>query len=274
MILRSIYDKIYSIIFVILLVGLGYFYFKSVNLQKEVDTQHTKIIVLNQNKKALQSKLDFKSADVQDLAIQVSDLQNDNLKLKNQYNLLYSEYTVVFDSVNILNEIANNIDTTNNVITVEFKGKYGKINYSGATYYFKISNKGTYSINITIDSTIYTSRIYIDSTNTFKNKFYADGNLITNVTTEIDSSAFILLKNNKPIKIRKLGFFDNLQPYIEFSNKQDNIVSNFNLNIGLLYNISNKLTMYLKKYLLDLKSTEIGIRYHPSIREIFNQITK
>ena len=238
------------------------------------DRENT-ILVQRQNEAALKDFITMQADSLQDFAIFVTDLQKDNVDTKKRYNLLRSKYTILIDSVKVLNEHAN-VDTSNNIIKVEFDGKRGKVSYQGYTQYFKLTGEGTYTITIGVDSSKIESEIYLDiENNLIKNRIYIDGALITDAKTEIDSSLYIAIQGNKLVCPDEPGFFDRLHLLFDVNQsiKRDGVIwtpDKFSMGAGAEFQF-NQFRIYGK---YDYINSEVnaGIQYHPSIKDIWKAI--
>jgi len=188
---------------------------------------------------------------------------------------LKNKYTILIDSVKILNANAN-VDTSGNTIVINFEGKQGKVSYKGHTTYFKLTGKGTYTINIGVDPSKINSVVYFDKSDSLiKNRIYADGSLISDASTTIDSSLYILYRNNNIEQPNEQGFFDRLHLTVDAHQvlRKDALVFvpyQFSLNLGTEYQF-NKYRVYGS---FDIINSEVraGITYHPSIADLWKAI--
>lgn len=239
------------------------------------DRENT-ILVQKQNEAALKDFISMQADSLQDFAVFVTNLQNENTKQKKQYNLLKSKYTILIDSVKVLNEKASQVDTSGNTIIVRFEGKKGKVSYKGHTTYFKLNGEGTYSINIVVDSSTVESQIYLDvENNLVKNRIYIDGALIKDAKTEVDSSLYLRIQNSELQCPDEPGFFDRLHLLFDINQsvKRDGVIwtpNKFSMGAGAEFQF-NQFRIYGK---YDYINSEInaGIQYHPSIKDIWKAI--
>lgn len=238
------------------------------------DRENT-ILVQRQNESALKDFITMQADSLQDFAIFVTDLQKDNVDVTKRYNLLKSKYTILIDSIKVLNEHAD-VDTSGNTIIVSFQGKEGKVSYKGHTTYFKLTGDGTYSINIGVDSSNVESQIYLDvENNLIRNRIYIDGALITDAKTEIDSSLYLLIQNNELKCPDEPGFFDRLHLLFDLNQsiRRDGVIwtpDKFSMGAGAEFQF-NQFRIFGK---YDYINSEInaGIQYHPSIKDIWKAI--
>jgi len=240
-------------------------------IQEREDT----IAVQRQNEAALQDYITMQADSLQDYAINVKNLTTENDNLDHKYILLKSKYYILIDSIKVLNQHAN-VDTSGNTIIVSFDGREGKVSYKGHTTYFKLTAEGTYSIEIGVDPSKVVSEIYLDKDNNLiRNKIYIDGALIDSAITDIDSTLYLLIKNNSLEKAEEEDFFDRLHLLTEISTdvQQENGVylpKEFNLPIGAEYQF-DKFRVFGKFDLIN-KDINVGIQYHPSVKDIWKAI--
>lgn len=238
------------------------------------DRENT-ILIQNQNAAAFQDYITMQADSLQNFAIFVTNLQIDNDNLKNRYNILRSKYTILIDSIKVLNAPAG-VDTSGNTIVVTFEGKEGKVSYKGNTTYFKLTGDGTYSITIGVDSSKVESEIYLDiENNLIRNRIYIDGALITNAVTEIDSSIYLLIQNNELICPDEPGFFDRLHLLFDVTQgvKRNGVVyepNKFSIGVGTEYQFDS--FRIFGKYDVINEEINAGIQYHPSIKDIWKAI--
>jgi hypothetical protein len=212
---------------------------------------------------------------LQDYAISVKNLKTENDNLEHKYSLLKSRYYILIDSIKVLNQYAL-VDTTGETIIVSFEGREGKVSYKGHTTYFKLTGDGTYSIEIGVDPSKVESEVYYDKDNNLiRNKIYVDGALIDSARTDIDSTLYLLIKNNELETPDEPGFFDNLHFLLGTSVNvvRDNAIykpEKFSLSLGAEYQF-NKYRIFGK---FDIINQEInaGIQYHPSVKDIWKAI--
>lgn len=256
---------------ILLALNIGaYFYID--DLRRQVSERNNAISLLIQNERALQDQIEMKSDSLQIYAAYVKDLQKEIEKLSGEYNLLASKYSIAIDSIKVLDK-PTPVDTSGNEIIIKFEGREGKVTYKGKTTYFKLTGKGTYSIDIGIDTTIITTRIFADSAGVIKNEVRADGNLITHAETDIDSSLYRLIQGATVEKPTPMGVFDRLKATLELNQAIINKAGiyeadRFDLNFGLEYQFGKNINLYGKKRLLN-NGFETGVRFNPSIKDLF-----
>lgn len=269
----SLFNKILLGIISILLLICGFLYVKIDTLELVNKQKTDSLFIYDQNNKALQDELIMKANLIQDYAIFVQNLQNELDNYKNKYIILKSRYTLLLDSIQVLNDSAL-VSIIDSIIKVEFSGKENKVSYDGNTKYSIKTNNATYSINIDVEPTEITSEIYADSSNNIKQYLYADGVLIDNAKTYIDSSVFLLLKNNEISNILEKNIWDKVGIF-GFLNNFGNI-SNFDKSsllygVGAYYdNLDNFDISFYKP--INNKDYFINIRYKNSIRVLVNKI--
>lgn len=240
-------------------------------ISEKIDT----IKIQTQNEIALKNQIKMKADSLQDFALFIQNLQKENENIKNKYILLKSKYTILIDSINVNNSVAIT-DTSGDSVTVKFDGKRGKVSYKGKTIYFKSTNSGTYTISIVVDPTNISSEIYYDKdSNIVKNKIYADGALITDAKTILDSSLYILTQNNELNIPDEKGFFDNLHIVADVNQsiRKDGLIyipDKFSVKLGMEYQF-NSIRIYSNYDILNPNYT-IGLQYHPSIVDIWKLI--
>jgi len=237
------------------------------------DRENT-IAVQVQNEAALQDYITMQADSLQDYAINVKNLTTENDNLEYKYILLKNKYKIVIDSLKHHGD--GYVDTTGNTIIVRFEGREGKVSYNGHTTYFKLTAEGTYSIEIGIDPLKVESEIYLDKENNLiRQKIYIDGALIDSARTDIDSTLYLLIKNNSLEKQEEEDFFDRLHILTEVSTEiqQENGVylpKEFNLPIGLEYQF-NKFRIFGKFDLIN-QDINVGVQYHPSVKDLWKAI--
>lgn len=271
--------KNYSIIFVIialLIFGL-YYLFAYNNKKKQLQEANLKAQMYLQNLQAYKDSSNMKSEIIQQFAIKVSNLNSENEKLKNRILLLKSNFTLLSDSIKILNELANSHNFGDSII-VEFEGKKGKISYKGKTTYFVVDDKSSYSLSISQDPIKITSILfYDDSTKIIYNKIYADSVLIDDAKTEIDKSFFDKFNTPQEQINFAQSFFDKLLITVEANAKFKKfeefqyLKSLLELKAGIKYRFENGIIIGAEKEFTN--NIWIGkIGYENSIKNLFNLI--
>jgi len=198
---------------------------------------------------------------LQEYYVAVKDLTQENKKLKDQNIYFRTQFKVLLDSIEVLNKPAT-IDTSNtdsNKIVITFEGKEGRIQYKGQVIYFKLTKEATHSLKITQDAIKIESIILLDTkTNLIKNKIYADGVLIDDAYTEVDSTLYAKLNTPAGVMDMAMNFWDTIGLVIEANQEiiynKDNSQWEQNrtgVSLGLQYNLSRNLSFEVKKDLLN-----------------------
>ena len=86
------------------------------------------ILVQQQNESALNDYISMQADSIQNFSLFVADLQKDNENVKKEYRLLKSKYTILIDSIKVLNQPAV-VDAFGNEIVISFEGRQGKVSY-------------------------------------------------------------------------------------------------------------------------------------------------
>lgn len=275
----SILNKIYlvlTIVILLLLLSFGiYFYIENTNLKEQLLEKNKKITVLSQNVSALEYQSETKDSIIKDYSIFVTNLKNTIDEKNNKYNVLYSKYKILLDSVNVVNKPTNS-DSSNGIIKVYFAGNKGKIHYNGETVYFTTTDSSVYSINIVQDKITIETKLYYDkNTKLFKNYVYADSLLITDAISKIDSTVFLLLSELENCnKLEEKGIFEKINVFLEINQEiiKDNSIykaDQFSLRAGFNYTFNNNTQIYCSKEILN-NGYNIGIRFSKNIKELFN----
>lgn len=267
--------KYVLIISAVLLFVLGGFVWYVNYLSDIIQDRENTIAVQIQNENALHDYITMQADSLQDYAIFVKNLTTENDNLENKYILIKSRYNILIDSIKVLNAHAN-VDTSGNTIVVSFEGREGKVTYKGHTTYFKLTAEGTYTIQIGVDPLKVESEVYLDKeSNLIRNKIYIDGALIDSATTVIDSSLYILIRNNELDRPSEPGFFDRLHLLTEIDGQahrenQIYIPNKLSLRIGTEYQF-NKFRVFGKYDILN-QDINVGVQYHPSVSDIWKAI--
>lgn len=238
------------------------------------DRENT-IAVQRQNEAAFQDYITMQADSMQDYAIFVQDLQTENSKLEKKYILLKNEYYILIDSLDVLNGNAV-VDITDKTIKISFDSTYKKITFEGYTLYYKETGKGTYSLKIAVAPSKIESEIYLDEeTNLIRNKIFVDGALIDSASTQIDSMLYILIRQNELKCPDEPDFFDRLHILTEVSTQiqQESGVylpKEFNMPVGMEYQF-DKVRIFGKFDLIN-QQINVGIQYHPSVKDIWKAI--
>jgi len=252
------------IIILIIISAIGiYLYIQNQNLRKDNVNKENSIKVLNQNDQAYKDNLNQKTDSLLNYSIFVSNLKNENLVISSKYNILKTTFVLLQDSLIKLYGNANSI-ISDSSIKVAFNGEKNSIKYDGYTEYYPYNKKSIYDISLYQAPMSIFSLVYLDSSDIIKNEIYANGNLISNAKTEIDSSVYLKIMSKNINNINKLTFFDRLQLFgnIEYNNNNKLM----NLNYGILYQFSNGFSPYLEKQ-INNSGLIFGIGYIKSIRD-------
>lgn len=238
------------------------------------DRENT-IAVQIQNENALHDYITMQADSLQDYAIFVTNLTTENDNLEHKYILIKSKYSILIDSIKVLNAHAD-VDTSGNTIVVSFEGREGKVTYKGHTTYFKLTAEGTYTIQIGVDPLKVESEVYLDKeTNLIRNRIYIDGALIDGAKTDIDSTLYLLIRNNELDRPSEPGFFDRLHFLTEVDGQagrenQIYVPNKLSLRIGTEYQF-DKFRIFGKYDLLN-QDINVGVQYHPSVADIWRAI--
>jgi len=251
----------------ILLLGAGIFgtiyYVKYENKIEEYKAAKDSLYISQQNENALEDQLTQVVDSVQNLSLFVDQLTNNLIEEKRRYNILLSNYSILLDSISVID--SGIVTIQDSVIRIDFSGIKGKVTYDGWTKYFVETREGTYSVNIKVDPIKVQTEVYADSNNIIKQRIWADGQLITDAITKIDSSVFLLLKNNE-INVYDPGFLDKLHLSMFLSAQQDLV----DFGIGIGYPIGDfDLNWY---YLPKLSVNQFQLNWNPSIKNVINLI--
>lgn len=271
----NILTKILAGLDVVLLVVVIIMYIKINTLNSTIEENNLTIGQLTQNNQALFDKNKMQADSLQLYALFVTDLQKIYKNKTSEYNILASKYKIAIDSIKILNKPAQTQLDSNSIIVV-FKGKEGKISYKGKTTYFKLTGNSTYTIDISVDTTEILSRIFADENNIIKNEVYADGNLIIDAETKIDSSIYRLIYKSTHETDESMGIFDRIKAVLELNQRiiYDGKIykaDEFNAKVGVKYLFNKNIELYGNKNILN-KGYDVGIQFTPSIKDLTNLI--
>src|SRR3990167_9278687 len=232
-----------------------------------------KLDQLQQNVKKYKDSSEMLAKKIQDYAIFFKDLKYVNSTLYAQNNILKAKFRILLDSVVVLNQAAQ-VDTNDNMIVVRFEGYQGKINYKGKVVYFKLTNKGSLdSLLMQHDPINIYSNIYVDG-GIIKNKIYADGELIDNANTVVDSTVYNAMGNILfAIETKEPGFFDYLKIFGEldklFVFSGDNKSYKSSISLGLKYELPSGFYLSAKRdFINEVYVGNLG--YSISISKLWN----
>jgi type II secretory pathway pseudopilin PulG len=266
--------KIYLGIIGVLIVIAVVLYIKNLDYQKNLEKAENGIIVLNQTNQALIDQSNMKADSIQNYALFVQDLQTVNSKLKNEYRVLVSKYILLLDSVKVINDSAGT-EITDSSIVVTFSGNQNKYFYSGNTIYDRLTRTSTHSLFINRDPIKISSEIFLDENKILRNLIFADGALIENANTVIDSSVLIMLNRSELDSKDKLGFFDRLNVYSELNSIYQELgdwtTTRLEIYIGLSYRFDTGFTPYILRNVAG-KDYLLGISYEQSVRNLVKNI--
>jgi len=227
------------IIIVLLLGGLAYLIHSTIKTQNEVIEARRQL----QNAEAYKDSSEMKDSILQNYAVFVRNLQNDNAKLNSQVVYMKSNFTLLLDSVKVLNQLAQSFNYGDSIV-VKFEGKQGRVTYKGQTTYFTLNDSSTYSLaidqgKIRIDSYVY------EKDNIIYTQIYADSVLISDAHTEVDSALYNKLNKTSLLTINtpELNFFSKIAIYGEYIQPL-NFTSETvkpSLNLGIKYVFDNNI---------------------------------
>lgn len=274
----SISTKILIGIIVLLIVAIVVFYIRLENLKEELKQKEDTILVLKQNEQALEDQVKMKSDSLQNYAVFVENLQKENKEWKNKYLVLKSQFQLLIDSLRVVDDSAT-VEIRDSLIIVTFSGDRGKVSYIGNTKYNVIDSLGTHTIDIYIEPVEVYSELYIDSVKILRQYIYADGVLINNAKTFVDSSVYLAIQDRERFESVELGFFDKVGVFAEITyyskiqKIEDMQYGKLYFGGGLYYQFNDNVSAYLYKY-LDDSNTYIGLTYSLSAKELINKIFK
>jgi len=250
------------VILIISAVGI-YLYVQNQNLKRDNINKENSIEVLHQNSEAYKNSINQKIDSIQNFALYVSNLKDENLLQASKYNLLKTTFTVLQDS---LVKLSGNATSTvsDSTIRVSFNGEKNSIRYNGYTEYYPINKKSMYDISLYQAPLSISSLVYLDSSDIIRNEIYANGKYLQNAKTEIDSSIYLKIMSKSNNNLNNPTFFDRLQLFgnIEYNNDSKLM----NLNYGIVYQFSNGFSPYVEKQSVN-SSLIFGLGYIKSIRD-------
>jgi len=257
----TIKAKIILGIVIALIAAIVYLQFNLQKTKRELVKAKVDAQINLQNYEAYKDSATMMARTLQEYYVAVKDLTQENKKLKDQNIYFRTQFKVLLDSIEVLNKPAT-IDTSNtdsNKIVITFEGKEGRIQYKGQVIYFKLTKEATHSLKITQDAIKIESIILLDTkTNLIKNKIYADGVLIDDAYTEVDSTLYAKLNTPAGVMDMAMNFWDTIGLVIEANQEiiynKDNSQWEQNrtgVSLGLQYNLSRNLSFEVKKDLLN-----------------------
>lgn len=270
----------YILISIIIVVLVILYLIHNINsLKNELNNQKIQTQINYQNYQAYKDSAEMKSKQIQEYAAFVKDLSKENRDLKTRVIYLKNQFKILLDSIEVLNKPANVDLSDTNKIVIFIEGKVGKIHYNGQVIYFILKKEATHSMKIKVDPINIESIIFFDETDSLiKNKIYADGVLIDNAYTVIDSSVYVRLQGYKITKKDDLNIFDKLSfvlqyyrtlKYDLYSHRFMNI--NESLNIGLNYSFNKNIEAEITKDLMN-DYWNFSIKYRITPRQIYSFI--
>jgi len=238
-------SKTSLVIIIILLVGsaaFAYLYYNATIREAEAKIEAERLV---QNAQAYKDSMDMKARELQDNATFVYNLQDENTKIKREIAYFKSKFTLLLDSIEVLNQGAISYNYGDSIVVV-FEGKKGRVAYKGHTTYFTILDTGTYSIKISQDPIKIESYVYLnEEDNLIYSRIFADSVLIDDAYTTVDSALYKKLKMPTTVQIGDdWGFFNHFAIYGEYiqpfepSNEE---TYKPELNVGISYDFKNGL---------------------------------
>lgn len=257
-------------------IGIG-LYIHIENLTEELKNATNTVQVQEQNIEALKDQNKMKADSIQNYALMVGNLQTDKSRLEHKYLVLNNKYTLLFESVSVVDDTTDSI-MEDSIITVSFEGEKKKINYKGKTEYNLMSNLGTYSLDIIIPDITIRSEIYLDSLKFIRQRIFADGVLIDNAETQIDSQVMVLIKNSELISHPEENFWDRIGVFGETgtgSPQKHLKLDTYYLGLGVYVDIGERFNISLTKYVIPADEyVYLSLGYSITAREIIREIFK
>ena len=273
--------KIILVIIGVLIAAIIYLQFSLQSTKKELAKKQLEAKINLQNFEAYKDSATMIARTLQEYIIAVKNLQQENKHLKDKNIYLRTQFKILLDSINVINKPAV-IDTSNvdsNKIVITFEGKEGRISYKGQVIYFKMTKEATHSLKINQDPIKIVSILFLDkNTNLLKNQIYADGVLIDNAYTEIDSSIYTKLNSPEGVVDVAMNFWDTISFIIEanqeviYSKDVEQWKQNrTSLNLGVGYNLNRNLSFEIKRDILN-EIWQGSIRYSITLGSIWKLI--
>jgi len=249
--------KIVLSIILALVIAIVFLQYQVNKTEKELEKKKLEAAYNYQNFQAWKDSSMMKANTLQEYAIAVRNLKDENKKLKQENVFLKSQFTLLLDSIEVLNKPAT-VDTTDSSrIVIEFEGEQGRITYKGQVIYFKLNKTATHSLKINQSPIKITSIFELDpKTNLITNKIYTDGVLIDDAYTVIDSLIYRKLNTPEGMVDAAVNFWDKINLIIEANQeiKMQNEIWKQNrtsVNLGLGYNVTETLSFEVKKDILN-----------------------
>ena len=253
--------KIILGIIAVLIGAIVYLQFNLQHTKKELAKKQLEAKINLQNFEAYKDSAMMMARTLQEYAVAVKDLREENKKLKDQNIYFKTQFRILLDSIDILNKpaVVDTSNTDSNKIVITFEGKEGRIHYKGQVIYFKLTKEATHSLKITQDAIKIESIILLDTkTNLIKNKIYADGVLIDDAYTQVDSTLYAKLNSPSEVVDMAMNFWDTISFIVEANqeiiynkDKSQWEQNRTGFSVGLGYNLSRNLSLEVKKDLLN-----------------------
>lgn len=257
-------------------IGIG-LYIHIENLTNELKKATNTVQVQEQNIEALKDQNKMKADSIQNYALMVGNLQTEQSVLEHKYLILNNKYTLLLGSVSVIDDTTDSI-IEDSIVTVSFEGKKEKINYKGKTEYNLFSNVGTYSLDIYVPDITIKSEIYLDSLRFIRQRIFADGVLIDNAQTEIDSQVMLLIKNSELITQPEENFWDRVGIFGETGTGSSHKSIKFDtyyFGLGVYVDIGERFNISLTKYMIPTDDyIYLSLGYSITAREIVREIFK
>ena len=274
-------EKILVAVAIVLFIGLSYLYLENASLKKHYIEKRDSLYVSTQNVAALKDQNKMKADSIQNYAVAVNNLQNDQTLLQKKYILLKNEYATAkkeWEQHGGGQLVVTPVKS--DTIKIPFNGSKGKIQYDGFTRYFNSTGKYEWFMHLIQLPSVYKSELSIDESGkdkTIKNLMSVDGELIANATTVMDDKLFLMLRNNAPVNTPEPNFWDKafIGATIEFdSDSIQNLktLSTYSMGLSAMigYN-TGPYQFYLAKSVLT-PSFGAGLQYTITFRTLGNSI--
>jgi hypothetical protein len=281
----NLFEKI--LLGVILLLGIFglTMYIQNSSLKSDIIRKQDSLYVSVQNQAALASQLKLKSDSIQTVSLFVSNLQTALSIKENQYNILNSQFTTAKKEWERIKNGSAIITEDSITIRINEYDKASKVTVQGHTaFYPKEKNlqlNSSYVLKFSQEGFTYKTRVFYDLTDKLlMSKIYADGQLISTVTSEMDSSIFLMIKKGEPILPPKApGFFDKLRfgAFAGAHHSDIMFIKNWNqykfyADVHVSYVFSNSDISFYKP--IFEPGFYVGVNYWMSTKQIYNSIFK
>lgn len=280
-------------------VGLYIGYLNYTIYQLEIDQIATQdsLYISTQNASHFEEQLVMKEDTIQNFSVRVTNLQNDNTllagksdvwkskyyekygemgNLQERYYVLSSQYKVLIDSIFVKDSTKGM--HVGNLVIVPFQGKKKKTTYIGKTTYNLLDKSASYELGIITDPINITSSIFLtDDQTDLRHEIYADGILLDDATTTVDSSVYLLLRRMELPETYVPGMWDYLSVGTSMYVVNENFLAvqeldgyTIDLTIWASYSISDRWSVTVEKTLFN-KSFSAYASYGMSVAEIFGK---